>query len=522
MDITATQPVLVAMLTISEAVSRANYFDEVLEVIAEQALVAVGASSLSISRWEDDHGSLRALINVGELTPNEQRWPDDERYFFLDTDPQVTALLKHGHPYANAIDDEDSPAAARRLLRDWGKESELAVPVMCGDTVWGEIWASGTDGRRFDHGDAQVLQAIAAQTAIAIDRSELFSTIWAYAYADPLTGIPNRRAIDERLADVDWDGSSVVALMCDLDGFKKVNDRDGHPAGDELLRRVGSTLVALVEAVGDEAMAARMGGDEFCVLLFGASVEDAQRFAEDATRALRDVLDPVVSVSWGAASASAVLRNGQDLLSAADDALMESKRQGSARFSATVCTQPVPGGFERRQVIEEGREGERLTEIVVNYLKINAQTSTIEALEMLATQVQQAFDCAAWALSIVSIDGLSVYTPRKVDSIYSPGSGLTVLTDLGLWGADLIDYPATARAIADQSTFVAAVGDPDSDDAETALLRELGYRAVLGLGVHSVDRQYLVEFYDHHDPQKLATIAPLVQVLATYCVSRTS
>lgn len=519
---TTEQPVLVAILKISEAVSRANYFDEVLEVIAEQALVAVGAASLSVSRWEDDHSALRTLINVGALGPREQRWPEDELYFYSGTDPQVTALLEHGHPYMNAIDDEDCPPAAMRLLREYGKESELAVPVLCGDIVWGELWASGAEGRRFDLGDAQVLQAVAAQTAVAIGRSELFSTIWAYAFEDPLTGIPNRRALDQRLAEIDCDTSSLAVLVCDLDGFKRLNDRDGHPAGDELLRRVAATLAELVELAGDGAMAARMGGDEFCVLLPGSNLEAAQAFAEEATRALRDVLDPIVSVSWGAALASSTLLNGQDLLAAADAALMESKRQGAARFSATVNTQPVVGGFERR-ALEGGRpEGERLVEIVVQYLQANTHVSTVEALEMLATQVQYAFDCAAWALSVVSEDGSSVYTPRKVDSIYRPDSGLTVLTDHGLWGVDLADYPATARALADQSTFVAGVGLPGSDAAETALLVDLGYRAVLGVGVHSSGRQYLLELHDHHGHEKLATIAPLVQVLATYCAARTS
>lgn len=518
---TTEQPVILAMLKISEAVAGANSFDEVLEVIAEQALVAVGAASLSVSRWEDDHSALRTLINVGDLGRHERRWPVDELYFYSGTDPQVTALLEHGHPYTNAIDAEDCPPSARRLLQELGKETELAVPVMCGDAVWGELWATGTGDRRFDHGDAQVLQAVAAQTAVALGRSELFSTVWAYAFEDPLTGIPNRRALDLRLADIDCATGPVAMLMCDLDGFKRVNDRDGHPAGDDLLRRVGATLADLVESTGGEAMVARLGGDEFCVLLPDSDLKAAQAFAERATRALRDVLDPSVGVSWGAALASSDSPRGRDLLAASDAALMESKRQGSARFSTTVTTRPVLGGFGRRAHDGDRREGDQLIDIVVRYLQVNEHVSTIEALEMLATQVQYAFDCAAWAVSVVSDDGLLVQTPRKVDSIYRPDSGLTVLTDLGLWSAELADYPATAQALADQSTFVAAVGLPGSDVAETALLVDLGYRAVLGLGVRSSDRQYLLELFDHHGHEKLVAIAPLVQVLATFCATRT-
>lgn len=70
-------PVLKALLSISEAVSRADYFDQVLEVIAEQARTALAAASLSISRWEPEHVALRILVNVGDLAPHERRWGDE-------------------------------------------------------------------------------------------------------------------------------------------------------------------------------------------------------------------------------------------------------------------------------------------------------------------------------------------------------------------------------------------------------------------------------------------------------------
>lgn len=155
-NLAADLPVLKALLRICSAVSRAVFFDEVLEVIAEQALIAVDASSLTISRWEPGNGVLRALINVGDLSVGQQRWPQDECYEVA-TDPTVTELLQHGRSYFNAVEDENSPARCRDLLRAWGRESEVAAPVMCGNEMWGEIRASGMEGRRFGHGDAQLL-----------------------------------------------------------------------------------------------------------------------------------------------------------------------------------------------------------------------------------------------------------------------------------------------------------------------------------------------------------------------------
>ncbi|MCV7420591.1 sensor domain-containing diguanylate cyclase [Mycobacterium yunnanensis] len=518
-DLTADLPVLKALLSISSAVSGASFFDEVLEVIAEQALAALEASSLTISRWEPGNGVLRALVNVGDLASGQQRWPQDECYPVAD-DPTVTDLLQRGRSYANAVDDENSPSRCRDLLRAWGRESEVAAPVMCGNAMWGEIWASGTDGRRFDHGDAQLLQAIAAHTAVAIGRSELLSTVWQYAFRDPLTDIANRRAIDQRFLEIDWGTATVVALVCDLDGFKHFNDHAGHPAGDELLRHVAAVLQGQAEAV-DGALAARLGGDEFCVLLPDSTLAAAEGFADEAARTMRDALQPTVSLCWGAAAAGPHTASGRDLLEAADAALLESKRQGPARFSTTAYTRPVVGGLDRRGLGPDAQRGtDRLAAVMVQLMRENAPMSDVDALEMLAMQVQAAIGLAGWAISVVTDDGKAVYTPRKMDSVKTPESGLTVLTDLGLYGAELADYPATARALATGSTFLAALDLDGSEPTETALLADLGYRAVLGVGIHAPSHRYLLEIYSHDGYRHLEPISPLIEVLSTYCVNR--
>ncbi|MDG4667042.1 diguanylate cyclase [Mycobacterium sp. 236(2023)] len=291
----AELPVLKALLRISEAVLKADYFDEVLEVIAEQARTALGAASLSITRWEADRMALRTLIVVGDLAPHEERWPVDN-YYDAAPDSNIYSLLSQGIAYANALDDPDCPPETAEALKYVGKESELAVPVMVGDSMWGLIWATGSNGRRFDHGDKQLIQAIAAHAAVAIGRSELFTTVWRFAFEDPLTGIANRRAVDQHLAEIDWEKAYPVALLCDLDGFKRINDRDGHPAGDQLLREVARELACLADGITG-AVAARLGGDEFCVLLPDATLASAQVFAMDATKAIRDRVTTEVSVS---------------------------------------------------------------------------------------------------------------------------------------------------------------------------------------------------------------------------------
>lgn len=523
-DASIEMPALRALLRISEAVLRAQYFDEVLEVIAEQARTALSAASLSICRWEPDRAALRVLVNVGDLAPHERRWPEDD-YYEVATFSNINTLLRHGVSYTFSLDDDDCPPESREALTGLGKEAELAVPVMVGDAMWGVIWATGTGGRRFDSGDMQLLQAIAAHTAVAIGRSELLTTVWRYAFEDPLTGIANRRAIDQRMAEMDWDTAYPVALLCDLDGFKRINDRDGHPAGDQLLCDVARELDRLTRTI-DGAFAGRLGGDEFCVLLPDATLASAQVFAMDATKAIRDVVDIEVSLSWGAAAAGPDVRNGHDLLVAADAALMESKRQGPARFSTGVSTSVVPGGIDRRD--RDDRPGgalqgaEQLAGIVVRALDEQPELTVPEALEILAMQVQQVIGTSGWSISECSENCTALRSIRSIDTVLRTESGLSVMTELGPPSYKLADFPATAKALAEGATFVAAVGMDGSDPAETALLSKFGYRGVLGVGVPVEQRCFFLEFFSHGDYQELVEIAPLVRVLATYCASKLS
>jgi diguanylate cyclase (GGDEF)-like protein len=515
-------PALRALLRISDAVMRAQYFDEVLEVIAEQARLALSSASVAICRWEPDRGALRTLVNVGDLAPHEHRWPRDD-FYPVATSSNINALLRHGVSYAFSLEDDDCPPESRQVLTELGKDSELAVPVMVGDSMWGVIWATGTGGQKFDSGNMQLLQAIAAHTAVAIGRSELLTTVWRYAFEDPLTGIANRRALDQRISEIDWETMYPVVILCDLDGFKKINDRNGHPAGDQLLRDVARELDRLTGAI-EGAVAGRLGGDEFCVLLPDATLGAAQVFAIDATKAIRDSVDIEVTLSWGAAAGSLDVRNGYDLMAAADAALMESKRQGPARFSTGVSTSVVTGGIDRRDIGErqggELREVEQLVAIVVRTLDEQPDLTVPEALEILAMQAQQVIGTAGWSISECTENCTMVRAIRSVDSVLRSECGLSVTTELGPDSYDLADFPVTGKALTEGSTFVAAAGLDGSDPAEVALLSKLGYRAVLGVGVPAGRRCFLLEFFSHGGYQELIDIAPLVRVLASYCGSR--
>jgi diguanylate cyclase (GGDEF)-like protein len=149
---------------------------------------------------------------------------------------------------------------------------------------------------------------------------------------DPLTRLLNRRAFVERLdgevARATRYGRSFGLVVCDLDGFKQLNDRYGHAAGDEALVTFSSVLSHSLRKPDD---AFRIGGDEFAVLLAEATEEDAREVVRRVQRLLAESGDWLseVSASFGCASCPEHASDAQTLFRLADQALYEAKRNGS-------------------------------------------------------------------------------------------------------------------------------------------------------------------------------------------------
>lgn len=155
------------------------------------------------------------------------------------------------------------------------------------------------------------------------------------ARRDALTGIANRRAFDEGLAVEAGAGRGFALLMLDLDGFKAVNDRLGHAAGDELLRQVADRLAKVTRQTD---VLARLGGDEFGILLPGADVTTARTVAERAVGAIAQPFavsgQPVTvgtSIGIEFVPPTATQVDTEKVKQAADQALYDAKRAGKGR-----------------------------------------------------------------------------------------------------------------------------------------------------------------------------------------------
>jgi diguanylate cyclase (GGDEF)-like protein len=152
---------------------------------------------------------------------------------------------------------------------------------------------------------------------------------------DPLTGLGNQLAMQERLREeigaLRFGDNGLGVMMIDLDNFRTVNDRLGHPAGDDLLCRM---TTALVTALPVEAFASRVGGDEFVVLAPSDSAEQLRALADQVSTALSEAanyfserLQVLVGASIGLTFTQNPAIDPEELIMAADSAMYETKRQ---------------------------------------------------------------------------------------------------------------------------------------------------------------------------------------------------
>src|SRR5688572_13976855 len=216
-----------ALITVSSAVAGAHRFEEVLDAVGEQACKVLRAAGISISRWEPESDRMRTLSNAGELNPGQDERPEDETWTLTALDRR---LVERAEPYVIALEDVGLPDEERELLERIGRGSALAAPIRSGDRIWGVLEAYSPVGAPpFTASHVRFAEALCAQVATAIGRAELFSRLESLAYQDPLTRLPNRRALDERLEDAVTrglaSGSELALVFCDLDGLKDVNDR---------------------------------------------------------------------------------------------------------------------------------------------------------------------------------------------------------------------------------------------------------------------------------------------------------
>jgi diguanylate cyclase len=174
--------------------------------------------------------------------------------------------------------------------------------------------------------------ALAESMSLALSNISLREKLRTQSLRDPLTGLYNRRymedALDRYISLAERNGTATTVLMMDLDNFKRLNDQLGHAKGDAVLRDVAAQLVG---GLRPSDVVCRYGGEELMVILPDCGMEDARIKAEALrlrVEGLSEVHDAPISVSIGVASIPETSTSVVDLVAMADAALYEAKRGG--------------------------------------------------------------------------------------------------------------------------------------------------------------------------------------------------
>ena len=250
-------------------------------------------------------------------------------------------VLATGAPLVTDDAARDFPQCARR--RRYRSGAFLIVPLKSGDEVIGAVaLADRVDGQPFSQREVEAIDALLPAITLAVGRARMIERVKELQYLatlDPLTGLHNRRYFREALAvevhRARRQRQPLAVLILDADGFKAVNDTFGHQAGDALLKDIAEVLRHTVRVFD---VSARVGGDEFAVLMPGSDANAAALTGERIRRRLAslslprttDGSTPKLGVSIGVGVLQPA-ESGEDLLENADRALYQAKKLGKDR-----------------------------------------------------------------------------------------------------------------------------------------------------------------------------------------------
>ena len=297
----------------------------VLDAVVTEAMRLVkNARSAHIFLYEDGKLEFGASLNDdgGRNTPLALPRPHGLTYMVARNGEQIVVEDMQKHPlYTNA------PS-------EW-VGSIIGMPLKFNDNIVGVMNLSRTTRGGFSASELRLLGLLADQAAVAISNASLHQTVSRQAYSDMVTGLPNRRALDERLDEevikARRTGNTFAVIMMDVDGFKSVNDTYGHAIGDQVLRGIFNFLATGLRSTD---FLARYGGDELTLILSQSDPPSTVVVVQKILELVQQYTFEVpggeklhLGLSCGIAIFPVHASTAANLLRAADEALYRAKKQ---------------------------------------------------------------------------------------------------------------------------------------------------------------------------------------------------
>ncbi len=302
-----------------------------LEVLRRSLPLAAGDHPAEILLADHSHAHMERVATVGG--------DDGDGPGCGVASPAGCPAVRYGRPMSFTSGAEID-ACPHLQLR--GDDAAVCAPIAVMGQPIGVVHATGAVDDPPGHRVEANVQAMAAVAGNRLGMLRALEKRERQATTDPLTGLVNRRELEDRARDMAVTEARVAVVIIDLDRFKELNDTHGHDAGDSALRtfaRVAS------DGLRPDDVAARYGGEEFVLLLPGVDATGAVRVVERLRVALSDTIErgglPRFTFSAGLVDAEPPFELAE-LISRADEALLEAKNTGRDRIVARSRANPEP------------------------------------------------------------------------------------------------------------------------------------------------------------------------------------
>lgn len=322
---------------------------EAYEVVAKYAQQLFPTERGALYSYDDGHRLLDRVSAWGEWTTGTSDILPDECW-----------ALRRGK--IHVVQGEGDNLVCEHVAKDRKGSASICLPLVALGETLGLLHLTATSGTTAEEpfGDSKqrLVSATGEHAAMAFANLKLRESLRQQSIRDPLTGLFNRRYMEESLERelhrARRSGTPLAVVMMDIDHFKKFNDTYGHEAGDIVLRSVGQSLLHFVRV---EDIPCRFGGEELVMILPGATKADGTQKAEAFRRSV-ELLHaeyggrrlPEITISLGVAALTDRLGESTSLLGAADEALYRAKRGGRNRVE-TDAESVDPAG----STVENGR-----------------------------------------------------------------------------------------------------------------------------------------------------------------------